>query len=72
MTRPRRKFARIDPKEAKDAAAAEKAARRATAETEGKQKAATFRAVAEELIEGKEADWRNPKHRQQWRNTLRD
>lgn len=33
-------------------------------------KARTFREVAEEFIARKEAGWRNPKHRQQWRNTL--
>jgi len=30
----------------------------------------TFGAVATELIDGLEAGWKNPKHRQQWRNTL--
>ena len=30
----------------------------------------TFRDVAEEFIARKEAGWRNPKHRQQWRSTL--
>ncbi len=30
----------------------------------------SFGAVATELIDGIEAGWRNPKHRQQWRNTL--
>ena len=30
----------------------------------------TFRDVAEEVIAHKEAGWRNPKHRQQWRSTL--
>jgi integrase len=32
--------------------------------------ATTFRGAAEELIASHEAGWRNPKHRQQWRNTL--
>ena len=32
----------------------------------------TFRDVSEEFIELKGAGWRNPKHRQQWTNTLRD
>lgn len=32
----------------------------------------TFREVAGEFIELKGAGWRNPKHRQQWTNTLRD
>jgi integrase len=30
----------------------------------------TFRTVAEDYIADHEASWRNPKHRQQWRNTL--
>lgn len=33
---------------------------------------ATFRDYAESYIDRKEAEWRNPKHHQQWRNTLRD
>ena len=33
-------------------------------------KGRTFRQVAEEFIGRNEAGWRNPKHRQQWRNTL--
>jgi integrase len=33
-------------------------------------KGRTFRQVAEEFIARNEAGWRNPKHRQQWRNTL--
>jgi integrase len=32
----------------------------------------TFEAFAEQVISGKEAGWQNAKHRQQWRNTLRD
>lgn len=32
----------------------------------------TFKAYAEQFISGREAGWKNPKHRQQWRNTLRD
>ena len=31
-----------------------------------------FQDYAESYIDRKEAEWRNPKHRQQWRNTLRD
>ena len=31
-----------------------------------------FRDYAESYIDRKEAEWRNPKHGQQWRNTLRD
>ncbi len=30
----------------------------------------TFREAAEQMITAHEAGWRNPKHRQQWRNTL--
>ena len=58
---------------------AERAAVEAAAEAEQQAaklqerlKAATFAKVAEEFIASKEAEWRNPKHRQQWRNTLRD
>lgn len=32
----------------------------------------TFKAYAEQYIFGKEAGWKNEKHRQQWRNSLRD
>ena len=32
----------------------------------------TFGEVADSYVETHEASWRNPKHRQQWRNTLRD
>jgi integrase len=31
----------------------------------------TFKEAAEELIESNEAGWKNAKHRQQWRNTLK-
>jgi integrase len=30
----------------------------------------TFRSVAEEMLASREVEWRNLKHRQQWRNTL--
>jgi integrase len=30
----------------------------------------TFRSVAEEMLDSREVEWRNSKHRQQWRNTL--
>jgi integrase len=33
-------------------------------------KAITFEEVAEKYVAAHEASWRNPKHRQQWRNTL--
>jgi integrase len=32
----------------------------------------TFKAYAEQFISGREAGWKNDKHRQQWRNSLRD
>jgi integrase len=32
----------------------------------------TFGEIADEYVETHERSWRNPKHRQQWRNTLRD
>jgi integrase len=32
----------------------------------------TFAQVAQMFLDAHEAGWRNPKHRQQWRNTLRD
>jgi integrase len=35
-------------------------------------KGITFRTYAEEFISGREAGWKNEKHRQQWRNSLRD
>ncbi|HLZ01427.1 MAG TPA: integrase arm-type DNA-binding domain-containing protein [Bradyrhizobium sp.] len=35
-------------------------------------RATTFKAYAEQYISGKEAGWKNDKHRQQWRNSLRD
>ncbi len=53
----------------KDPLAERKAAQ--TAE-KAAEKAMTFAKVAEMFIAAHEAGWRNPKHRQQWRNTLRD
>lgn len=44
-----------------------KAARRQVASSDQP----SFGVVANELIDGIEAGWRNPKHRQQWRNTLK-
>ncbi len=44
-------------------------ARHVKAERE-KADANNFKAVAEAMIEAREVNWRNPKHRQQWRNTL--
>src|SRR5262249_33158962 len=52
----------IDPLNAK--AAQRQAQRLAVA------KGRTFRACAAEFIEKNRAGWRNPKHRQQWQNTL--
>jgi hypothetical protein len=48
-----------------DARAAERHVKRLSA-----AKGRSFRDVAEEFIARNEAGWRNPKHRQQWRNTL--
>ena len=44
---------------------------RATAEAQAQRAAAvTFRDAAEMYLAANEKSWRNPKHRQQWRNTL--
>lgn len=51
----------IDARKEKRAAAKVEAAR-----------SVTFRKFAEGYIDGKEAGWKNDKHRQQWRNSLRD
>jgi len=65
----RRKVKRqgIDPlterEDAEKAAAAAKQAEQAAA--------VTFEAMAEQFISMNEANWRNAKHRQQWRNTLK-
>jgi integrase len=45
-------------------------ARRAGRVARAAANALTFREVAERYIAAHEASWRNPKHRQQWRNTL--
>jgi integrase len=42
------------------------------AERDAQKGIPTFGEVADALIEAKESGWRNAKHRQQWRNTLRD
>jgi integrase len=52
----------VDPAEAKRAKKAETAAALA--------RAITFREYAEAFIDAHEPTWRNPKHRQQWRNTM--
>lgn len=54
---------------------AERDAGQAAAKAEAAQTAAsviTFRVVADRYLGAHEAGWKNPKHRQQWRNTLRD
>jgi integrase len=45
--------------------------KRAEAKAEA-SRAVTFKAYAEQYISGKESGWKNDKHRQQWRNSLRD
>jgi integrase len=39
--------------------------------TEGAARRPTFQECAEQLISSHEPAWRNPKHRQQWKNTLK-
>lgn len=62
----------IDPLGDRDRAQAEAAAAAEAEAREERIQSATFRAVAEEYIESKRAGWKNGKHHQQWRNTLRD
>jgi integrase len=57
-----------DPLAERDAEAKKAKADAAKAEAA----AMTFGDVADMYIAAHEASWRNPKHRQQWRNTLRD
>ena len=45
--------------------------KRAEAKVEA-TRAVTFKVYAEGFITGREAGWKNDKHRQQWRNSLRD
>jgi integrase len=45
-------------------------AKRAAAEKSASASSITFHDCAEAFIRAHEAGWRNPKHRQQWRNTL--
>ncbi|HSU06589.1 MAG TPA: Arm DNA-binding domain-containing protein, partial [Acetobacteraceae bacterium] len=52
-----------------DQRAAEEAESRAAAQAD-KARAITFRTVARFYLDAHEAKWRNPKHRQQWENTL--
>ena len=56
----------IDPLEERQSAAAEALAAAQAAKVAG----TTFRDVADAYIAANEESWRNPKHRQQWRNTL--
>jgi integrase len=56
----------VDPLAKREADAASAAAEAAAAQIRSK----TFRDVAEMFLASHEAGWRNPKHRQQWRNTL--
>jgi integrase len=41
-------------------------------QTRARAEAMTFGEVADMVLAAHERSWRNPKHRQQWRNTLRD
>lgn len=54
----------IDPIEARNA-------QRAAAKVEA-NRSVTFKAYADQFIDGREGGWKNAKHRQQWRNSLRD
>jgi integrase len=56
----------VDPLEERKSAAAEALAAAQAATVAG----TTFRDVADAYIAANEESWRNPKHRQQWRNTL--
>lgn len=56
----------IDPLEERKSAAANALAAAQAAKVAG----TTFRDVADAYIAANEGSWRNPKHRQQWRNTL--
>lgn len=49
----------------------ERNTRRAEVKAEA-SRSITFEAYADAFISGKEAGWKNEKHRQQWRNSLRD
>jgi integrase len=58
----------IDPIEARRVAEAEEA--EAAAELARAAAPITFRAAAEAMLNAREAEWSNAKHRQQWRSTL--
>jgi len=47
-----------------------KTAQRREAADRQRAEAATFRALADEMVSSREAEWKNPKHVQQWKNTL--
>jgi integrase len=58
----------LDPLDEREAETAKQKAAAALAAS----KSVTFRDVAKRYLDAHESSWRNPKHRQQWRNTLRD
>jgi integrase len=58
----------VDPLTERDLAAERRKAEAARAHAD----AITFRKVADDYLAAHENSWRNEKHRQQWRNTLRD
>ncbi|WP_119417952.1 tyrosine-type recombinase/integrase [Desertibaculum subflavum] len=58
----------IDPLVARDAEREAQAAAAAAAQAG----AVTFKQAVDSFLAGREAGWRNPKHRAQWRNTLTD
>ena len=62
---------KIDPLEAKRAAAAAQCAVEAAQKRETILEGKSFKSVAEAFIAAQEASWRNAKHRQQWENTLK-
>ena len=60
--------ARAEVREGRDPIGERKAARQALMAASAKR--TTFRQAAEAFLSAKEAGWKNPKHRQQWENTL--
>lgn len=60
----------IDPLEQRSAEAAAREAEERAAAAAALAKKITFKVAAEARIEAKEAEYRNAKHRQQWRSTL--
>jgi integrase len=58
----------LDPLDERDAEKVRKKAEMALQAAKG----VTFADVVERYLDAHEASWKNPKHRQQWRNTLRD